>query len=400
MLVPRSQSFRARTLPWAAGAAAAVGGWFLQGRGGEPAERDPAEIAIRAVPSQAHGGSAGLIAWGNGLKSTPVRELRDLARGLMAGGRQNDLGYWAPLLARWSMIDGPGMIAFLNEEVPVALRPKLLELGWLALGASDPDAAFAAGRKLLPDLMLRLLEGVADTDPRKAAAFVKEVPRSQVAAGRLAGRIAVAAPDLADEFLADAVYDGGRIRFYAAKIKDLAASDPAAAIDYARSLGGFAFDQVRVAVSEIARLDPEAAAAEVEAMPSSRSKALSAVSLAETWAGQDPEAAVRWVRENLDGPMRHRALIAAAAASGGADPERALDLVVEAGWAEDRDFFQVFEPSMKSTEHASAPDPSGTAALLLRQMAVMDPEGASRYLRDRIPEPLRADLAEKAGIQP
>jgi hypothetical protein len=61
-------------------------------------------------------------------------------------------------------------------------------------------------------------------------------------------------------------------------------------------------------------------------MPSSCSKALSSVALAEIWAEMDPDAAVWWIRDNLTGPVFQDALIAAAAASGSDNPARALDL--------------------------------------------------------------------------
>jgi hypothetical protein len=96
----------------------------------------------------------------------------------------------------------------------------LLDKAWFAWGASDPAAAFEAGRKLPPPLMEILLEGIADLDPVKAAEFATRVPNSQFAFGGIAERIASEAPELAGDLLARAVYDGARLPFERAKVSN------------------------------------------------------------------------------------------------------------------------------------------------------------------------------------
>lgn len=346
-------------------------------------------------------GSALIVEWIGRLEKTDDRDLEKLASGLLHDSHRDDPALWAPLLARWSAVDGAGMISFLEKEASPALRPRLLENAWFAWGASDPDAAFKAGKKLPPSLVESLLEGIADTDPRKAAEFVTKVPNSQFAVNIIAARIASAAPDLAENLLARAVYDGARYPFEQAKISELAAADPAEAIAYARSLGVIGRDPVPGAVKAIAQNDPAKAAVQVDAMPSSRSKALSSVTLAETWAAQDPDAAVKWIRDSLTGPVLHEAMIAAASASGSADPAKALDLVVEAGWIKEGDFFGIRDSgTLIPGEYASAPDARGTAIGLLQQLSRTDPEAARRYLREKIPAGMRDDLATATGLAP
>lgn len=292
------------------------------------------------------------------------------------------------------------MIAFLEWKASPDIRQDLLKVAWFAWGASDPDAAFAAGQKLKPEMIRSLLEGVAETDPRKAAAFVLQVPRSQFAAGTIAARIAKEAPDLAEELLDRAVYDGARYPFEKARISELAATDPAAAIDYARGVGVIGHDPLPGAVEAIAKLDPERAAAEVHAMPSGRSKALSSVSLARTWAARDSAAAAAWIRENLTGPARHYALVAAASASGHQDPAKAFDLLLETDVASGGDFHRMPDSGVTPSEQASAPNFKSVATDLLRQMSRADAESAGRYLREKVPPELQEELALAAGIQP
>ncbi len=206
-------------------------------------------------------------------------------------------------------------------------------------------------------------------------------------------------PELAGELLEGAVYDGGRSPFERASISLLAASDPAEAIAYAQSLGVIGSDPVPRAVKAIAEHDPARAAREVEAMSSSRSKALSTVELAKTWAARDQDAAAAWVRELPEGPVRHYALVAAASASGYHDPERALDLVMEAGRTGGGDFFSVRGGSLIPLESNFKPDADRTAGDLLRRMVETDPGAAVRYLREKVPAEWREDLAAATGLR-
>jgi hypothetical protein len=340
-----------------------------------------------------------LSGWGERIAETPDAGLPALAASLAKDLRCHDPALWMPLIARWSVTDAPGMMGFLETESPPALRERLLGAGWFAWGAVNPDAAFAAGHALSEGRMRRLLEGVAEVDPEKAAEFVVQVPRSQFAAYTIAGKIVRGAPEAADGLLERAVYDGARMPLEKAKIEQLAESDPAGAIAFAWSVGMIGHDPVPQAVEAIGKHDPARAAAEVDAMSSSRSKALSVVALAKTWVARDPEAALDWVRGQPEGPVRQAALVAAAGVFVG-EPEKALDLVMEAGWTRGGDFHAIKNGSITPSELRQSPDAIKVAADALRNWSARDAEAARRYLSETVPEALRTKLAEEAGIAP
>jgi len=388
-------------LPYAMGTVCFLVGWKLH---------HPSDVAHAATPGRTKSrtmgplemkGSGIIGEWAGRLDKVDDRDLEKFAAGLLKDSHGDDAALWMPLLARWSATDAPAMIAFIEAKTPPSLKPRLRQDAWFAWGASDPEAAFGAAGKLSPRLMEFLLKGVAAVDPRKAAELVLQVPESQFATSGIAERIVTEAPDLTEDFLSRAVYDGARMSFQKARTSQLAASDPAAAIAFARSCGVIGFDPVPEAVREIARLDPPAAVAQVELMPSSRSRSLCAVALAETWASQDPDAALRWTRESLSEPTLQYALLAVAAASGNKDPIMALDLVLEAGWTINGNFFSIRNAeTVTPSETSRTPDPRSTAIGLLHQLSRIDPEAARRYLREKIPSHLRADIATATGITP
>jgi hypothetical protein len=391
-----------RFLPWLAAAAGLATGWGLGKWPGE-ARGQAVPMAGKSLPrgdALTRGqGSAMLADWGARVEDTPDAALPELAVELAQDGRRHDPALWMPLIARWSVADAAGMIAFLAEDAPPALRDRLLDAGWFAWGAVDPEAAFAAGRALPQERMRRLLEGVAEVDPAKAAGFVTRVPDSQFAAWSIGEKIFREAPDAAADLMKRAVYDGARGSFERAKIVQLAETDPAAAIAYARSLGAIASDPVPQAVVAIAKQDPAQAAAEVEAMASSRSKALSVVALSKTWVTRDADAALAWVRGQPEGPVRQAALVAAAGTMI-AEPERALALVEEAGWTREGDFHGVRVGSLMPSESRETRDPMKVVADALRNWSASDPEAARRYLGDAVPEAMREKVAVEAGIEP
>ncbi len=257
----------------------------------------------------------------------------------------------------------------------------------------------AAGNSLPPGLAKELLDGVAEVDAAKAVALALSMPKSQFAFGGIAGRVLKFHPELIESLMDRAVYDGGRYPFEKAKVAELAASDPAAAVAFARSCGNIGLDPVPKAVATIAKLDPKAAADQVEAMESCRSKALSSVALAEIWTARDPDAALKWVRGSLDGPVLQSALLAAAAGSG--DPAKGLELVAEAGWEVGGDFHSIRDNgTMTPGESINIRTPAGVAADLLRQWAGRDPAAAKAYLDSAIPARLREEISKSAGMQP
>ena len=345
-------------------------------------------------------GTGALSAWAGRIEAAGDADLEPLATELLRDPRRGDRGLWAPLLARWSAVDGAGMIAFLERQAPPALRQELLGDAWFAWGASDPEAAFAAGSKQPPALVESLLQGIAEVDVRKAAEWVKQVADSHWAVQAIADRVAAEAPELAADLLTGAMYDCARVPFERAEISRLAATDPAGAIAYARRSGVLGFDPVPGAVREIARRDPQQAAEQVASMPSSRSKALSAVALAETWAAQDLPAAAAWIRSSLSGPTRQYALVAAAA-SGGGDPAASLDLIPAADWVSGGDFFSIRDSGIRSpSEYGTAPNPRNVAISLLQQWSRSDPVAARDYLKEHIPGGLNGDIGKATGITP
>lgn len=391
-----------RFLPWLAAAAGVAAGWGIGGWRDDRTATDgvlPGKSAERGEGLTRGGGAAMLADWGARVEATADAALPTLAAELAKDGRRHDPALWMPLIARWSESDAPGMIAFLDKEAPPALRDKLLDAGWFAWGAVDPDEAFAAGSALPKERMRRLLEGVAEVDAEKAAGFVLRVPDSQFAAWSIGEKIFREAPDAADGLMKRAVYDGARMPFERTKMEQLAESDPAAAIAYARSLGAIASDPVPKAVEAIAKLDPAKAVAEVEAMASGRSKALSVVALAKTWVTRDADAALAWVRGQAEGPVRQAALIAAAGTMI-AEPQRALALVQEAGWTREGDFHEIQVGSMMPSESREKPDPMKVTADALRNWAASDPEAARRYLGESVPDAFREQVAVEAGMEP
>ncbi|HEY1123833.1 MAG TPA: hypothetical protein VGE67_19600, partial [Haloferula sp.] len=269
-------------------------GWNLGGSrhdGIEGTKSRPSKSADRTAQPVQGSGAAALSDWSGRIEQAPASEMPELAKLLASDPRRNDPALWMPLIARWSESDPPGMIGFLQSSAPPPLRDQLLSSAWYAWGAVDPDAAFAAGKELPSKMMKGLLEGIAETNPRKAAEVVTKAPDSQFLVWAIADRISRDAPDAAEDLMMRAVYDGSRMPLQKAKVDQLAATDPAAAIACARGFGVIGQDPVPGAVEAIAKLDPAKAVAEVEAMPSSRSKALSTVALVRTWMLQDTEAA-------------------------------------------------------------------------------------------------------------
>ena len=379
-------------------------GWKLGGSredGMEGTMPRPSKSADRSVKTGQGSGAAMLLDWSGQIEQAPDAKLPELARLLADDPRRNDPALWMPLIARWSESDPVAMIGFLESSAPIPLREQLLLSAWYAWGAVDPDAAFVAGKELPSKMMKGLLEGIAETNPGKAAEFVTKAPDSQMMIWAIADRVSRDDPDAAGDLMKRAVYDGARMPLQKAKLDQLAATDPAAAIACARGFGVIGQDPVPGAVEAIAKLDPAKAVAEVEAMPSSRSKALSTVALARTWMHQDPEAALSWTRAQPAGPVRQAALVAAARELSGPDPKRALELVSEAGWDLKVDFYNVADAgSLIPSELGDAPTPIRVAGEALRAWVETDPSGARNYLSKEVPAGMREALAREAAMEP
>jgi hypothetical protein len=334
------------------------------------------------------------------VENASAAELRALALGLIKdSGHRGDLTLWGPLLARWAEVDGAGLIAFVQKEVPQANRGWLLPQAWYAWGAADPRASFAAGRELPLDLGRQLVAGMVEKDPRLAVEAALKLPDAQFNFYPIAHRLAELAPELIPALLPRAVYDGMRMSLQRAQEDQLLKTDPAAAIAAARKTGSMGIDPVPFVMAKVAQNDPVKAAALLAEMPPSRSRALSSLAVAGSWAAQDAPAALAWARQSLTGPVKQAALLEIAAASGGPDPAAALQLVQEAGWTLEGNFHRIagygtFTPS----ETGARRTPVETAAVLLKQIAVTDPAAAKQYLEQSVPAEHRSAVATAAGI--
>lgn len=354
----------------------------------------------KALPVFKETGSRGVPEMFTALAKATPADLRRMALGLLADPRRRrDLGLWGPLLARWSEVDGAGLLLFARREAPPGERPWLEAKSWFAWGAANPLAASAEGREL-PVLMAReLIAGMAKRDPKAAAAFALQMPDAQFNLFGIAADVAASEPELIATLLPRAVYDGMRQPLLRAQAAALVTTHPAAALALARKAGNLGHDPVPDTMRHIAQHDPVKAAELLAQMPSSRSKALSSVALAKTWAARDGEAATAWARQSLTGPVKQAALLEIAASSGGPDPHAALQLVEEAGWSQETNFHAIAGyGNTHPSEVRDRPTPAKTAGLLLQQLALLNPAAAQTFLEQRVPVNLRAAVAKHAGF--
>ena len=354
----------------------------------------------RAAPGLTQHGSKALPEIFAFVEKASVADLRRAATDLLSDPRRRrDLGVWGPLLARWAEMDGAGLMAFVRNEAPPGDRPWLESKAWYAWGAADPQAAGAEGAQLPVELSRQLIAGMAQADVRAAVAFAMRMPDAQFNLRGIAGEITKSAPELIGELLLRSVYDGMREPLQRAQCEVLARTDPPAAIALARRLGAIERDLVPETMGDIAQRDPLKAVEVLAQMPSSRSRALSAVTLAKTWAAHDAIAATAWARQTLTGSVKQSALLEIAAVSGGPDPLASLQLVEEAGWIQESNFYRIADGgSLTPSETFDRPTPVKTTSLLLRQLSVLDPSAARNFLEQRVPESLRQAVAQKAGL--
>ncbi len=322
--------------------------------------------------------------------------LRRMAEELLGDPRRRrDQGLWAPLLAKWSELDGAGLVAF-ARALPPADRGWLEGKAWYTWGASNPAAASAAGGTLPKTCLRELIQGMSRKDPQAALDFALRMPEAQMNVWLLSDALKALPPERLESLLPRAIYDGMRMPLRAARAAALVETDPSAAL--AATSPQLGHDGVPATLALIAEKDPAKARELLSAMPSSRSRALSSLSLARTWAAQDSGAALTWARRDLQCPVRQAALLEIAAVSGGSAPAEALALVEEAGWTGQGNFGAVRGGNHIPVEAAGFPSPVKTAGLLLQQLQLLDAEMARQYLRNRVPEEYRAQVAKKAGM--
>lgn len=306
-------------------------------------------------------------------------ELRAHALQLLANpAKCRDTSLWMLLLARWSTVDGPGMIKF-AETIPQTERERVAELAWNAWGAAAPAAAAAASQNL-PDAKIKaLINGMAETDVRLAVKLSQQQPDAQFQLSNIAERIG-SEPGLAKELRPGAVYDGSRMMLERAELDALASSDPEAALKLAKSVGNITSDPTPTTLAKIAHHDVAKAAELYSELPSNRSKALSAVSLAGTWAAQNQVEALQWVRSTLKGPVRQAALEKMAAVVGGQDPVAGLALLEETGWKPGLDFSTQRIGNVLMNEGGERQSAKELTQQLITRIAAQDPAAADQWM--------------------
>ncbi len=307
---------------------------------------------------------------------------------------------WGIVLARWSSIDAPGMVAFVERQRKNGALVAIEEMAWSAWGAADPQAAFEAVRTRSKLARCAALRGMAQVAPEKVVELVWKMPDAQFCISSVVrdGRVPI---ERLDELRTRSVYDGSREPVERAKMATLAQSDPAAAIETAKSAGRVWRDPVAWSFGLVAREFPAEAKEHWEELPDSRARALAGVSIARTLASQNPDDAIRWARESLSEPVRDSALVEIAAVIGGQDPVAGLELIQEVGWGEVGRFYEIAESEsgkvLKGQSHAHS-TPIGVAQSLVRQLATSDPEAARAFI-EGASDGVREELRRAAGLE-
>ena len=301
---------------------------------------------------------------------------------LANGSNATSESLWAVLFARWSEIAPRSMVAFVDGLASSNMRSSLEQTVFFAWGAVDPNACFEVVRTRAPHLQRSALNGMTDLNIEKAAEIALKLPDGQSALGSVAARGRL--PEhLVKKYLARSIYDSSRMPLLNSLTSRLAESDPAAAIEQAKRNGRIWNDQVASVISQVARNDPSAAIAELKKLPESRSRAISAVELAKTWASDDSEAALTWVRNELRPNVRKSAILEIASTIGGRDPAAGLALFEEIGWQHVGDFYEIETVSNGKTSNSRRygyASPEIIASALLRQLNAADPETAHAFI--------------------
>ena len=323
-----------------------------------------------------------------------------LATQLLANGSNaTSDSLWAVLFARWSEIAPRSMVAFVDGLGGSKMKEALEETAFFAWGAVDPEACIESVRLRKPSIRTSALYGIADVDGEKAIELALTMPNAQGALYSVASRVSLP-EDVAKKYLERSVYDGARMALQKSAIRELAESDPAAAVKQAQKNGRIFSDPVAAALSEVTRHDPPSAIEQYEKLPESRSRAISAVSIAKTWAATDPEAALAWARSDLRPTIRRMALLEIAAVTGGRDPATSLALFDEIGWENVGDFYEVTwfkKGEYRSPEAHRYSSPETIAAKLLAQLAEADPEAAIDFIATT-PDSVAERLLEMAKL--
>ena len=309
--------------------------------------------------------------------------LRQLARRLLADPTNaSSESLWSLLLARWSEIDAKEMMSFVDGLQGHTSIEKLKSLAFEAWGAVDPSGAYEAVRSRSESLRWAALRGMAAADSEQAVAFALKMPNAQFALSDLV-KNTVLPEETLSHLLTRSIYDGSREPIQRQMVAQLAKSDPAGAVQAASEAGRTWRDPIAHAIAEIAQHNVPAAIEQLEALPDSRQRALSSLSLTRTWAAQDSVAALEWVRESLSDQIRQAALLEIAAIAGGQDPLTGLALVEEAGWHDVGNFHDIvnqFESGEVRAQSYKQLHSIEVAQSLVRQLSMSDPEAARKFV--------------------
>lgn len=304
---------------------------------------------------------------------------------------------WALVFAKWAELDPQEMIEFAEARNDVRLR----SLAWETWGATDPELLASKVESMGPPLNGAILKGIAERNPNLALAAAFKT----AGVNSLIWSLFSEAPDIDEvvlrEHLKKSVYDGMRGPISSHLARKLAERDPKEALSFVESQGRIWSDPKASLFGTMARDDPGQAASLLSEQPSSRSKAISAVQIAKSWALQDVDKSLEWVRSQSSAQVRDASLVAVASVIGGEDPERGLRLLEEVEWKDVGQFYsvgevrnqgrvndQVQEHDIAMTHHV------GRA--LLENLARLDAEAARRYINTVVPEEMRALLSNIA----
>jgi len=96
--------------------------------------RERTEVSVRKSHAMQGGRVVSdLLQWSKTIEQADNDKLSSMASRLLASAHAQSMGHWAPLLARWSVSDGRGMISFIEKQAPPSIREYAGDAGQLAI---------------------------------------------------------------------------------------------------------------------------------------------------------------------------------------------------------------------------------------------------------------------------
>ena len=300
---------------------------------------------------------------------------------------------WCLVLARWSELDPQGMIDFVEGQPDSRLRL----LAWETWAATDPDLLATKVTSMGPPKSVSVLKGIASQNPDLALEAAFESPDTNSLIWPMFRSSTGFKVETIKRLLQSAAYDGTRNPMMENLTDTLAQRDPKEALSFVQKKGRNWSDPSAKLFAKLAHKNPKQAVDLLGKQPSSRSKAISTVQVAKTWAAQDPEAALAWTRSQSSSQIRDSSLVAIASVIGGEDPDQGLALLDEVGWKDVGLFYAVgtVQPKGKLHDQIEEHDIAMTHRVgrsLLETLAQQDPEAAKKYISTNVPESRRASL--------